>query len=46
MIYLFYLQINKFKYKDTPVYELTNVQVQYGTANIPTATVSAVNTEW
>lgn len=30
------------KYKDTPVYELTNVQVQYGTANIPTATVSAV----
>ncbi|WP_318617260.1 2-isopropylmalate synthase [Sporosarcina sp. YIM B06819] len=30
------------KYKDTPVYELKNVQVQYGTANIPTATVSAV----
>lgn len=30
------------KYKDTPVYELTNVQVQYGTSNIPTATVSAV----
>ncbi|WP_075529111.1 2-isopropylmalate synthase [Sporosarcina ureilytica] len=27
---------------DTPVYELTNVQVQYGTANIPTATVSAI----
>ncbi|KXH84100.1 2-isopropylmalate synthase [Sporosarcina sp. HYO08] len=30
------------KYKETPVYELTNVQVQYGTANIPTATVTAV----
>ncbi|WP_203245855.1 2-isopropylmalate synthase [Sporosarcina beigongshangi] len=30
------------KYKDTPVYELINVQVQYGTANIPTATVSAI----
>ena len=27
---------------DTPMYELTNVQVQYGTANIPTATVSVV----
>ncbi|MDS9472390.1 2-isopropylmalate synthase [Sporosarcina pasteurii] len=27
---------------DTPIYELTNVQVQYGTANIPTATVSAI----
>ena len=30
------------EYKEVPVYELTNVQVQYGTANIPTATVSAV----
>ena len=29
--------------KDAPVYELTNVQVQYGTANVPTATVTAVN---
>ncbi|CAM3252117.1 2-isopropylmalate synthase [Filibacter tadaridae] len=29
-------------YEDTPIYELTNVQVQYGTANVPTATVSAV----
>ncbi|RNF38635.1 2-isopropylmalate synthase [Planococcus salinus] len=27
--------------KDTPVYELESVQVQYGTANIPTATASA-----
>lgn len=27
---------------DTPVYELKNVQVQYGTANIPTATVSVI----
>ena len=27
---------------DTPVYELKNVQVQYGTDNIPTATVSIV----
>ena len=31
-------QINE---KHTPVYELKNVQVQYGTNNIPTATVSA-----
>lgn len=30
------------KHKDTPVYELRNVQVQYGTANVPTATVTAV----
>lgn len=30
------------QYKDTPIYKLTNVQVQYGTANTPTATVSAV----
>lgn len=30
-------QINE---KDTPVYELASVQVQYGTANIPTATAS------
>lgn len=29
------------KHKDTPVYELKNVQVQYGTANVPTATVTA-----
>lgn len=27
---------------DTPVYELKNVQVQYGTANVPTATVTAI----
>ena len=27
---------------DTPVYELKSVQVQYGTDNIPTATVSVV----
>lgn len=27
--------------KNTPVYELESVQVQYGTANIPTATASA-----
>ncbi|WP_210470587.1 2-isopropylmalate synthase [Sporosarcina sp. 6E9] len=27
---------------DTPVYKLTNVQVQYGTANVPTAMVSAI----
>lgn len=26
---------------DTPIYELHNVQVQYGTSNIPTATVTA-----
>lgn len=30
------------EFKEVPVYELTNVQVQYGTANVPTATVSAV----
>lgn len=30
------------QYKDTPIYKLTNVQVQYGTANTPTATVSAI----
>lgn len=30
------------RYKDTPIYKLTNVQVQYGTANTPTATVSAI----
>ncbi|MCG7336521.1 2-isopropylmalate synthase [Sporosarcina sp. ACRSM] len=30
------------EYKEVPVYELTNVQVQYGTANVPTATVTAV----
>ena len=30
------------QYKDTPVYKLTNVQVQYGTANTPTATVTAI----
>ena len=30
------------EHKEVPVYELTNVQVQYGTANIPTATVSAI----
>ena len=30
------------QYKDTPIYKLTNVQVQYGTTNTPTATVSAV----
>lgn len=28
---------------DTPVYELKDVQVQYGTANIPTATVSVID---
>ena len=28
--------------KDVPVYEFTNVQVQYATANVPTATVTAV----
>ena len=28
--------------KDIPVYELTDVQVQYATANVPTATVTAV----
>lgn len=27
---------------DTPVYQLTGIQVQYGTSNIPTATVSAI----
>ncbi|MFD1204841.1 2-isopropylmalate synthase [Sporosarcina contaminans] len=27
---------------DVPIYDLQNVQVQYGTSNIPTATVSAV----
>ena len=27
---------------DTPVYELQNIQVQYVTANIPTATISAI----
>lgn len=27
---------------DTPIYELRNVQVQYGTTNVPTATVTAV----
>ncbi|MCG3088168.1 2-isopropylmalate synthase [Sporosarcina cyprini] len=29
------------EYSDVPTYELTNVQVQYGTSNVPTATVSA-----
>ncbi len=28
---------------DTPVYELKDVQVQYGTTNIPTATVSVID---
>ena len=30
---------------ETPIYELSNIQVQYGTANIPTATVTAKNPE-
>ncbi|MBB4823529.1 2-isopropylmalate synthase [Sporosarcina luteola] len=29
------------EYSNVPTYELTNVQVQYGTSNVPTATVSA-----
>ena len=33
-------QINE---KNTPVYELASVQVQYSTENIPTATVSLIN---
>ncbi|MEK3935594.1 2-isopropylmalate synthase [Sporosarcina sp. FSL W7-1349] len=32
-------QIN---HSDMPIYKLENVQVQYGTANVPTATVTAV----
>lgn len=28
---------------ETPIYELENIQVQYGTNNVPTATVTAVN---
>ena len=28
--------------RETPIYELESVQVQYGTANIPTATASAI----
>ncbi len=27
---------------DTPVYQLTNVQIQYDTNNVPTATISVI----
>lgn len=30
------------KHKDVPIYDLQNVQVQYGTSNVPTATVTAI----
>ena len=30
------------EHKEVPVYELTNVQVQYAMANVPTATVTAI----
>ena len=30
------------QYTDTPVYELSDVQVQYGTVNVPTATVTVI----